>query len=100
MVSFLSCLVAFLAFHLLYVLSFFKNVFLLLVSVAFLGGEKTMVVAVAQLRLAATYIATHHKCTTIVETVIVQRAPQTTARQYGQKIAGSRNIQHRKRGGY
>ena len=31
-------------------------------------------------------IATQYKCTTIVETVIVQRAPQTTARQCGQRL--------------
>ena len=50
-VSFLPCLVAFLAFH----------VFLLLVSVAFWGGgggggRKPWIVVVAQLQLAATYI--------------------------------------------
>ena len=53
-VSFLPCLVVF--WHSIPMCSL-KCFFLLLVSVAFLGGgEKTMVVVVAQLQLAATYI--------------------------------------------
>ena len=55
-VSFLPCLVAFLAFH----PYMFFRCFLLLVSVAFLGGRKPWIVVVAQLQFAATYIDDSH----------------------------------------
>ena len=52
-VSFLPCLVAFLAFHPYMFFHFFKC-FLLLVSVAFLGERKPWIAVVAQLQLVAT----------------------------------------------
>ena len=87
-VSFLPCSVAFLVFHpYMHMFFHFLKCFLLLVSVAFLGGgggEKTMIVVVAQLQLAPTYT----------------KGPTDNCKALRAKIACSRNIQHRKRGGY
>ena len=64
--------------------------FLLLVSVVFWGG---WIVVVAQLQLAATYIADSH-------TVQIYNYSSKGSTDNCKAILAKMNIQHRKRGGY
>ena len=93
LVSFLPCLVAFLAFHPYMFFHFFFMFFLLLVSVAFLGGRKPWIVVVAQLQLAATYIHDSH---TVQMYNFSSKGPTDNCKA----ILAKMNIQHRKRGRY
>ena len=89
--SFLSHLVAFLAFH-PYVFFHFKCCFFVTCILLVFGGEKTM----DRCGCTATYINDSRTVQTIVETVIVFRFKGSTdnCKAIRAKIAGSRNIQH------
>ena len=95
-VSFLPCSVAFLALHPYMFFHFFKCFFVTCFC-CFFGGEKTMIVVVAQLQLAPTYIGDSH---TVQMYNYNSKGPTDNCKALRAKIACSRNIQHRKRGGY
>ena len=97
-VSFLPCLVAFLAFHPFH---FFLMFFFVTCFCCFFGGQKTMD------RCGCTVAA----CSYIIQTIATQMynysrdsySSKTTTdncKAMWAKIAGRRNTQHRKRGGY
>ena len=83
-------------------------IFLLLVSVVFFGGggggggRKPWIVVVAQLQPAATYIDDSHtvQMYNYSRDSYSSKGPTENCKAIWAKIAGSRNIQHRKRGGY